>query len=330
MTAVLYAHIPGLQIDKAEVPFAGGRLARLPFDDWIALESEFEYADRKYAKADPVFWIRDLVMDGELTQEALARAVYDAVWPAHTAFLLDESAPLIPTPALSCCYVARPAPPELMDTVTRSVARLMGPIEREFIVYGSPLTYEYSAEDLSSVEDLYRFIESSSVRDWSGDVRAGIEVLEETARPDSWYGGDTVICQLHGFVRCMAATESILLPPEEERGKGETTQTFGRHAAALLAPFPEDRDRAAKYFADLYRFRSELMHGRSIPDQKDPSDVARLREGRQLLRNVAYAALILRNAIPDAAPLALLLKESWHDPDRQSTLAAILKKGMHP
>jgi hypothetical protein len=127
----------------------------------------------------------------------------------------------------------------------------------------------------------------------------------------------------------MAATESILLPPEEERGKGEITQTFGRNAQALLAPLLADRDRAAKYFADLYRFRSELIHGRSIPDQKDPSVAARLREGRQLLRNVVCAALTLRNTIPDAAPLGLLLKESWSDSDRQSSLAAILKKGKH-
>jgi hypothetical protein len=329
MTAVLYAHIPCLQIDRAEVPFAGGRLAKLPIDDWIALESEFEYADRKYARADPVFWIRDLVLDGELTQEEESREVYDAVWPAHTAFLLDARAPLIPTPTLSCSYVTIPAPPELSDIIGRTVKRLIGPMEREFIVYGSPLTYEYSAEDLASVEHLYRFIESSGVRGWSDDIIAGIEVLEETARPDSWYRGDMVFCQLHGFVRCMAATESILLPPEEEGGNGETTQTFGRHAAALLAPFLEDRDRAAKYFADLYRFRSELLHGRSIPDQKEPSVAARLRVGRQLLRNVACAALTLRNAMPDAVPLGLLLKESWDDPDRQSTLSAILKKGMH-
>lgn len=329
MTAILYAHIPGLQIDIAEVPFAGGRLARLPFNDWIALESEFEYADRKYAKSEPVFLIRELVVDGELTQEELSGAVYDAVWPTHTAFLLDKRAPLIPTPTLSCCYVARPTPPELMVTVAPVVTRLIGPMEREFIVYGSPLTYEYTGEDLASVEDLYRLIEASGVRDWSDDVTAGIEVLEETARPDSWYGGDMVVCQLHCFVRCMAATESILLPPEKEDGNGETTQTFGRHAAALLAPFLEDRDRAAKYFADLYRFRSELIHGRSIPDQEDPSVVARLGEGRQLLRSVIYAALTLRNAILDAAPLARPLKESWDDLDRQSTLTAILKNGMH-
>jgi len=328
VNAVLYAHIPGLQIDKAEVAFAGGRLAKVPFHEWIALESEFEYADRKYLKADPVFWIRDLIMEGELTQEEMARAASDVVWPIHTAFLLDEGAPQIPTPTLSCCYVAVPAPPQFSDTVTRLVTRLVGPMEREFIVYGSPLTYDYSADDLASVDDSHRLLVSTGVRDWCDDVSAGIEVLEETARPDSWYGGDMVLCQLHGFVRCMAATESILLPPEEERGRGEITQTFGRHAAALLEPIPDLRDRASRFFADLYRFRSELTHGRSIPDQEDRSVAARLREGRQLLRNVLCAALVLRNAMPDTVPLWRLLKGSLGDPDRQSMLAAIVKRGV--
>ncbi len=328
MNATLYAHVPGLKINCVEAPLACGRLATLPFDEWIALESEFEYADRKYAKADPVFWIRDLNIDDEATQEALSRRAYDAVWPMHTALLLDRGTPLIPTPTLSCCYIAMPARPELSDTLIRPVTRLIGAMEREFIVYGSPLTYDYSAEDLASVDDLCRFIESSGVCGRCDDVSAGIEVLEETARPDSWYGGDMVFCQLHGFVRCMAATETILLPPEEELGSGEITQTFGRHAAALVGPFQNDRDRAAKHFADLYRFRTELVHGRSIPDQQDPSVAARLREGRQLLRNVVCGALILSNARSDGVPLWLLLKESWDNPSCQTMLTAVLQAGV--
>ena len=99
--------------------------------------------------------------------------------------------------------------PLFADYYTPHAGRVFRGMEREFIVYGSPLTYEYSAEDLASVDDLYRLIKSSGVRDWSDDVSAGIEVLEVTARPDSWYGGDMLFCQLHGFIRCMAATESI-------------------------------------------------------------------------------------------------------------------------
>jgi hypothetical protein len=330
MDAVLYAHVPSLRIDQAELPFAGGRLASLSFDEWLALDSEFEYADGKYERARPVFWIRELAIDGEPTADALQRATSAAIWPVHTAFLLDVRSPLIPTPILSCCYVAIPAPPGISQAVGRLVARLIGPMEREFIVYGSPLTFEYGAPDLAHVEKMCRLIESSGIRNAGGDILAGIEVLEETARPDSWYGGDRVMCRLHGFVRCMAATESLLLRPEEEGGGGETTQTFGRHAAALFAFRGGDRDRATKHFADLYRFRSELMHGRSMPDQDDPATGAMLREGRQLLRNVVYAALLLHRAMPLPSPLWRMLDECWGDAARQAALADALRRGVLP
>lgn len=315
-------------MDVAEAPFAGGQLKKVPFDEWMALESEFEYTDRKYAEADPVFWIRNLPVEDEATQEEVAQAAYKAVWPAHTAFLLDKRVPLIPTPALSCCYVVTPVSPEFSDTVSNPVIRLIGPMEREFIVWGSPLTYDYTARDLAPVDEHCRFIESSGVRDWKDGVRAAIDVLEETARPDSWYQGDMVFSELHGFVRCMAAAESLLLSLKDG-ADGEKTQTFGRHAAALLNLSREDRDRAAKHFADLYRLRSELMHGRSIPDETDASVAARLGEGRQLLRNVVCAALILRSAMPKAPSLALLLRESWVDPERERMLAGILKEETH-
>jgi len=326
MNTVLYAHVPSLQIDRPEVSFAGGRLVKLPFDEWIALESEFEYEDRKYNQAEPVFWISNLRLGEELTQEALVKSVDDVVWPVHIAFLLDERAPLIPTPTLSSCYIATDGAGELADTVQRLVTRLIGPMEREFIAYGSPLTYQYTAEDLAVVEQIYHQVQSSGISDWSGDVRAAIDVLEETARPDSWYGGDMVFCRLHGFIRCMSATESILLPLEAKDGGG-ITQTFGRYAAALLAPAFESREVAAEHFADLYRFRSSLMHGRSMPDQQDPAVAAKLREGNLLLRHIAYAALILRKGLADTTPLWTLLKDSWENPESHKLLVSTLKEG---
>jgi hypothetical protein len=173
----------------------------LPFEEWIALESEFEYTDRKYAKADPVFWIRGLAVEGEATQAEVARAAYEAVWPAHTSFLLDKRVPLIPTPALSCCYVVTPVPPELSDRVSRSVVRLIGPMEREFIVWDSPLAYAYTARDLAAVDELYRFIESSGVCDWNGGVKAAIDV-HRTARLSASDLGDLgVVARLSALAR---------------------------------------------------------------------------------------------------------------------------------
>ena len=321
MATTLYAHLPGLKLAESEVQLGGGRLTRLPFCEWASLESEFRWAERDYEKSQPVFWIRELPTD---SGDAIETVVGAALWPLHTAFLLDHHTPLLPTPLLSSCYICWDTRGEYADVIGPSVKQLIGPVERELIVYGNALSYTYSAAELGAVERRLQFIETNKVQDLDDEIGAGIHVLEETARPDSWYGGDQLVCQLHGFVRCMAACESILLPGIDEGEKSDITQTFGRNAAMLFAASAEQRMRAEKYFVELYRLRTQLIHGRASPLRTDAETGARLAEGRRLLRYLIMAALLLRTRTPEALPLRQVLQESWKDPERQARLAQIL------
>ena len=321
MAATLYAHLPGVKLAESDAPFAGGRLTRLPFDEWAGLESEYQWAGSKYERSQPLFWMRDLSTDAS---DAIDGSVSAALWPLHTAFLLDHHAPLLPTPMLSSCYVLWDVPPEYSDTISAPVRRLIGPMERELIVYGDPLTYTYATTDLAAVERRFQFIEANRLKDLNDDLGAGIQVLEETARPDSWYGGDQRICQLHGFVRCMAACESLLLPDIDEGDKVDITQTFGRHAAVLFTASAADRARAEEEFVELYRLRTQVIHGRTRAVGANADTIARLAEGRRLLRNIIMAALVLRRNDPDRSPLWQLLQTCWNDPERQAHVAQML------
>jgi hypothetical protein len=321
MAPTLYAHLPGLKLREGDAPFAGGLLRRLPFDEWVSLESEYQWADSKYERARPTFWIRELASDVSEASEAIKDAVSTALWPVHAAFLLDHQAPLLPNPLLSSCYVCTDPPPEYSDIVRSSVLRQIGPMERELIVYGDPLTYTYGAADLAGVERRLQFVEANHLRDLNDDIGAGIRVLEETARPDSWYGGDQVICQLHGFVRCMAACESLLLAQIDEGEKVEITQTFGRNAAVLFTASAEQKERAEKQFVELYRLRTQLIHGRASAVGADAETIKKLTQGRRLLRNIIMAALLLRVRDCDRAPLWQLLQQCWNDPERHARLA---------
>lgn len=318
MATTLYAHLPGLKLGEGDAPFAGGLLTRLPFAEWVSLESEYQWADSRYERAQPTFWIRELESDASV---AIQEAVSAALWPVHTAFLLDHQAPLLANPLLSSCYVRKDPPPEYSGVVRFSVMRQIGPMERELIVYGDPLTYTYGAADLAAVERRLQFVEVNHLRDLNDDIGAGIQVLEETARPDSWYGGDQVICRLHGFVRCMAACESLLLPPIDEGEKVEITQTFGRNAAALFTASAEQKERAEKQFVELYRLRTQLIHGRASPVGADVETIEKLTQGRRLLRNIIIAALLLRMRDSDRAPVWQLLQQCWNDPERHARLA---------
>jgi hypothetical protein len=274
-----------------------------------------------------VFLVRQLAPDDQ-SPETLAIAVSDAIWPVHVAFLLDRKIPLMATPTLSSSYVVLPVLPDSADIVSRSTLRFIGPLEREFIVYGSPLTYRYDAEDLVAVDGRCSFLVTNDVRNRGGDVLAAIDVLEETARPDSWYVEDLKTDYLHGFVRCMAACESLLLSADDG-GKGDSiTETFGRHAAALLRPLLRNREEGAKYFSSLYQLRSQLIHGRAVPDQQDQSVLSQLHGGRRLLRDVVCAALTVQVAMPDGFPLNHILSDAWADPDKQLALADVVAPGL--
>lgn len=320
----LYAHLPSVKIEPDERPFAGGRLVRLPFEEWQTLDNEFELGDAKYRKSDPVFWIRELDDGVGSDRDALTAVAHGLLWKLHTAFLLEQSAPLLPTPTLSCLYFTRP---EGVNDFGGAPLQCIGPLDREFILYGSPLPHTFEQDRLDDVDALHAYIESTAVQDVRGTVRAAIDVLEETARPDSWHGGDPVTCRAHGFVRCVAAAERILLPPEHDFEKGEITKTFGRHAGALLGALFDDRDGTSEHAAGLHRLRGELLHGRALPDAQDKALLDRFAEGRRLLGSAVYSALLVRAHVSAAAPLWRWLAECWDDAQQQQKLIAALNAG---
>jgi hypothetical protein len=319
MGATLYAHLPGVRLVEGDVTFAGGALRALPFDEWVRFDDSFPYAAKAFARSAAVFWVGRPQLDEEVET---GRWVESAIWPLHAAFLLDARAPLLPTPLISTNYVLWDARPEV-GMIAPSPHTMLGPAERELLVYGSPITYPFTAAELAVVERRCEFLTANRIRALDDDIGAGLQVLEETARPDSWYGGDQLVSQLHGFVRCMAACEDLLLPGIDEDEKTDITRTFGRHAAALLLPADGDREQGAGHFSDLYRLRTALIHGRMGPEEGDP-DQSRSAAGRLLLRNVLMAALLLKVRAAQPVPLWQVLRENLADGGHQELLARTL------
>lgn len=308
MDALLQAHFPGLQLDEPEWPLAGGLLRALPFAEWHAVDGTFADAQRQYERSQPVFWCIRFEFDEAEVATQLPLRVNELLWPVHTAFLLDEWVPLLPTPALSCSYVSLLS----AESGHLPVLRLIGPLEREFIVFGSPLSYRYDGEHLADVDaratGFTTALTSVGTRLQDNELAAALNVLEETSRPDSWYYGDARIWPLHGFVRCMAAAESLLLPPESERQPGEITQSFARRAAALLSTSCTVDEDMEKRCAELYRFRSSLVHGRDLPAENDRHVREQLDAGRKLLRSIICAALDAQDAVAPYQPLSMQLE----------------------
>ncbi len=324
----LYAHLPGVRMEPDEHPFAGGRLMRLPFEVWRALDLGFDVeltlSDAKYRKSDPVFWVNELDHDIGRDRETLMAAAYPALRDVHLAFLLDRSAPLLPAPTLSCLYFEFVETSALDDGEHGGVLPCIGPMGRELVVHGSPLSLTFEEDRLDDVDALHGYIESTAVRDVRGTVRAAIDVLAETAQPDSWHGGDPFVSRALCFARCIAAAERLLLPPEHDFERGDIAKMFGRHAGALLGALFDDRDGTSEHADGLYRLRSELLQGRKVPSTPDNELNERFAEGRRLLRSAIYSALTLRGHVSDSAPLWRWLAACWEDPAQQEKLIAVL------
>lgn len=323
MQFLLHAHMPGLLI-KDTLPLAGGSLQRLSFSQWADLESEYEDSDSPYEESAPVFWSRELTIDGELSPDTLADVIYEATWYVHTALLLSDDAPLLPSPSLSCRYAVLSFPQEGRPEPAQLVHRLIGPLERESVVYGSRLTYPFGAEAVHAADRRHSLLLANGAEDWTNEIRAGIDVLEETARPDSWYVDSMELDHMHGFVRSIAAAESILLT-DAELGEADTaTAAFGQRAAALLLAKSSDRAKGARFYSALYSHRTRLMHGRTM---SDPESGEVLAHGRNMLRAVVWSALVLRSMGAPSQPLGQTLAQAWADPSTQAALDALLGRG---
>jgi hypothetical protein len=288
--ATAFIHLPGVVLPGEQCALGPGRIARLPFETWQTLDPAFRDTDRKYERSHPVFWIGDI--PGETDDEATP-SVFEISFKLHLAFLLEETAPRLPTPSLSTRYLRVRASSEASEAPVTATKRLFGPMEREWLVFGSPLTCTYDAAALSRVATMYGLVERTDPACSVRGIGAGLRTLEWTARPDSWHGGDSLRHDINEFIHCVAASEHILLPSAEERLEGGITEMFGRHAAALLCHEPAALEANAKGLSDVYRLRSRLIHGRIGARDLTERQRAQLPLGRRLLREILVSALRL-------------------------------------
>ncbi len=183
MNVQWHAHLPGVVLDgDAGMRIGPGRLVHLPFTDWSKLDSTFSFNDRQYEESRPVFYsgAADLVDPSDLGESH----VLNCVSRLHTAFLLHPDAPLLPSPHMSVIYLQVEVS-SLPGAV--SWRRIIGPFEREWIVFGSRVTYHFDDSQLAVVRSGYEALEGfDATRAFSG-VESSLRTLEVTTRPEFWW-----------------------------------------------------------------------------------------------------------------------------------------------
>lgn len=310
MTAIeVIFHLPGVVIESGGCfPLGFGRVEALSFDQWQQLDPSFSFAGEKFTRSRPVFWIGGASIETTVSRENISevvseirRVVGGIAHKVHLSFLLEQALPWIPTPVLSAMYCR-----VFVDGLIATL-RFIGPMEREWIVYGSDVKVVYDATTISQVDRSFKWLENFHPLSRYQSASTGFSVLERTARPDSWWG-DGYKLNINDFIHCVAACEDILLLPNTKN----LTDTFGCHSAVLMASTYSEMKQMAKVWSDVYRLRTQLMHGQIRLDDLDHDTKKRLPMARKLLRKIIISVLSLQIHDDDALPL--LLVQAFSDP----------------
>jgi len=313
MTAIeVVFHLPGVVIEgEGSFPLGSGRVEALSFDQWQRIDNAFYFASAKFTRSRPVFWVGNVNLE-TVTQENILKEASTIRYKVHSAFLLEPRLPWIPTPVLSVTYCRVPTNEQVVKSMW---LRQIGPMEREWVVYGSDVNVYYDATTLSQVDQLFTWLEKFYPLSYYKSAFVGLSVLERTARPDSWWG-DSYKHSINDFVHCVAACEDLMLQPNTKN----LTDTFGRHAAALTSSTHSKVKQLAKPWSQVYHLRTKLMHGRIGLDALDDNDKKLLSMARNLLREIIIAVLSLQLCHDDEDSLPSLLAQAFVDPVAHATL----------
>ncbi len=297
-SVVAFLHLPGANLQCDGFDVGGGRITRLPFATWQKLDPAFAFAADEYERAKPVFFVADAPIDDKSGEDEIWAYISAITKRIHAAILLEPSAPRLPSPALSACYAVVAVPDHRVNVTYRK----FGGMEREWLLFGPDLSYDFNEAALAEVAAVFDMLAPLGGRAHPGAI-AGIGALERTSRPDSWWGGGTRQHDLSDFVQCVAACENIVLGAENS--EDTITQLFGRHAAALLSARQEHIEVDRQFYSGLYKLRSRIMHGRTSFGELVEDDWAKIAVARRMLRSAIVGALKFAAASADDLPAAL-------------------------
>jgi hypothetical protein len=313
-------HLPGVRLESEGCLIGPGHLEVLNFETWARLDQRFIYSERQFENSRPTFWIVQIQIESGDGLDQIFGKVFQLRWKVHTAFLMEPRVPCLPTPSLSTTYVVLQTNEGSSGNTLKSIHRLVGPAGLEWIVFGGPVSVSYDATDVALVAKEYRLLDHFDETGRHDYLLPAMNVLERTTRPESWWGSENNLHSINEFIHCMAACEGLLKAETSAEDEDSLTDCFGRQAAAAMAVEFEELEVCARYWADTYRLRSRLIHGRMRLSDLDEPQLARLPKARQLLRNVIRTSLAVVEDAKSTRAFSAALARSYSDPRAHEAL----------
>jgi hypothetical protein len=271
-------HLPFLRIEEVQLPFAGATLWRTPFERYDEFTAgAFRELRARYEATAPVFLAVSIPFPEDRLERRRdeVRGTFEAKAPSGNVGILDQFGlyPInwaqreIATPAWTALLLAEPAsalgPPRWSQTFMTidggftlniggnpAVAvRVQGEADHEYLFLPDAASDPIPAVAIARAATMLHRLKS-----WEQvpDLHDALNALRATGLP--------TLSRHDRLTLSVQALESLLLPEVHS----ELKRTFARRAIALLAGNSESARRIDQLARELYRLRSENVHGGKV------------------------------------------------------------------
>ena len=316
---VFLAHIPTLRIDAESLPFSGGDLWRMPFDEYCKLTGgSFASHQGDYDATSPVFYRvqADVELPVTADEPGFSRAIEikapsdnwsslesygmgyvegfhaSIVDPAWAALVLSAPSALFLPPRLSVTFLVSLG--NFMFQLGDQKARILhiqGNSDQEYLFLSSACSTPLPSERVSAASSLAKLIPEVQK---TPELAAALASLLAISVP--------TVTQEEQLTLSVIALEALLLPDV----RSGLAKTFATRLASLLASDQSQFQKIREIGAELYDARSSALHGEA------PRSADRLAEATEC----AYAQQLLAEAIQ--ALVSKLNKDNLLDSVRSS------------
>ncbi|WP_431264052.1 hypothetical protein ACQ859_30065 [Roseateles chitinivorans] len=236
-----YVHLPNLSLeDGVGIPFRGGELRSVPFDEWRALDREVaEKRSGIYGETRPAFFVVD---DIAVTGRMHAKVSRDA----RVLFsILTLNGMRMDPPRTSTAYVWRQG----------QVARFVGVHDRRTILNG-PVRVRLRKTDEGLLQGLLDAVSRLEPKGAVFDLPELSSIVQACGRG----GGEEA--PIDDIMRLTVALEALLV---KDVTAGITAAFVDRVGQFVREP-GEDASELARDLRTLYALRSDALHGRDWAD----------------------------------------------------------------
>jgi hypothetical protein len=328
-----YIHIPCLTI-REETSYVIREeliIRNLTPEEYLKMDKnkEFYVPNKNFKQTRPVILV--ITYNGPQNEENIIDEFFERRLESIYHALLITGL-IIPNPKLSVSYFVYDTSIEdielerkkISDNSNKIIKTTLGPVEREWIMKGSPFSYPY--EDIHDyVINIFNQIDQIQRNYFTEEIHELLDVLTFTTLPEYWSDGGNDYNYMNAFVKQITVLENILFPSrktqdenyckkayDESLGRYGLVNFFAFNLGLIAADSWDKKNVHFSHYKEIYQLRSKIIHG-EIGFNRNDELITKTARGRNLIGNVIKILLKIGQDRKYEYSLPVLLAKSYND-----------------